>query len=333
MPFGHLRRRTFITLLGGAAMLPVAARAQQDGRVRRVCNLQSGTEDDKALQARLGAMRDELARLGWVEGRNLRTDLRYAGGDLARMRAIAAEFVSLSPDVIVTASVAATRAVQQQTRTIPIVFFYVGDPVENGLVASLARPEANATGFTNLYSTVAGRWVELLKEAAPRLNRAAVVFNPDIRVESYLSSIEAAASALGMSAIRTAARSPLEVERALAPLATGPDLGLIVVPPLPTTAMRHMILRVAAQHQLPAIYSVKDYVTDEGGLMSYGPDYVDLSRRGAAYVDRLLRGGKPGDLPVQFPTKFELIVNLKTAKALGLTIPETVLARADEVIE
>jgi putative ABC transport system substrate-binding protein len=295
--------------------------------------LQSGTEDDKALVARVAAMRDELTRLGWVEGRNLRTDVRYAGGDPARMRTIAAEFVSLSPDVIVTASVAATRAVQQQTRTIPIVFLFVGDPIENGLVASLARPEANATGITNLYSTVAGRWVELLKEAAPRLHRAAVVFNPDTPVESYLRSIEAAAAALGISAIRTAASSPTEVERSLGVLATEPDLGLIVVPPVPTSATRDMILRVAAQHRLPAIYSLKEYVTDEDGLMSYGSNYVDLSRLGATYVDRILRGAKPGDLPVQFPTKFELVINLKAAKAIGLAIPAAFLLRADEVIE
>jgi putative ABC transport system substrate-binding protein len=328
-----MRRREFIAGLGAAATWPRVARAQQDGRVRRVCSLQSGTEDDKALVARVAAMRDELTRLGWVEGRNLRTDVRYAGGDPARMRTIAAEFVSLSPDVIVTASVAATRAVQQQTRTIPIVFLFVGDPIENGLVASLARPEANATGITNLYSTVAGRWVELLKEAAPRLHRAAVVFNPDTPVESYLRSIEAAAAALGISAIRTAASSPTEVERSLGVLATEPDLGLIVVPPVPTSATRDMILRVAAQHRLPAIYSLKEYVTDEDGLMSYGSNYVDLSRLGATYVDRILRGAKPGDLPVQFPTKFELVINLKAAKAIGLTIPESFLTRADEVIE
>ena len=234
---------------------------------------------------------------------------------------------------IVTASVAATRAVEQQTRTIPIVFLFVGDPVENGLVASLARPEANATGITNLYSTVAGRWVELLKEAAPRLNRAAAVFNPDTPVESYLRSIDAAASALGISAIRTAARSPLEVERSLGALATEPDLGLIVVPPVATSAMRDTILRVVAQHRLPAIYSLKEDVIDEGGLMSYGSNYVDLSRRGATYVDRILRGAKPGDLPVQFPTKFELVINLKAAKAIGLAIPAAFLLRADEVIE
>jgi putative ABC transport system substrate-binding protein len=319
--------------LGCSVAWPAMARAQQGERVRRVCSLRSASEDDKGQQAQIAAMRDELAHLGWVEGHNLRTDMRYAGGDPARMRTIAAEFVGLSPDVIVVSSVAATRAVQQQTRTIPIVFLFVGDPVENGLVASLARPEANATGFTNLYATIAGKWVELLKQVVPRLNRVALLFNQDTPVESYLSSIEATASALGISAIRTAVRSPLDVVPALDALAAEPDLGLIVVPPVLTTAMRDMLLRVAAEHRLPAIYGLKDYVTDEGGLMSYGPDYVDLSRRGASYVDRILRGAKPGDLPVQFPTKFDLVINIKTAKALGLTIPQTLLATADEVIQ
>lgn len=327
-----MRRRAFIAGLGCTAAWPVMARAQGE-RIRLVCHLQPGSEDDKVRQAWVASQRDELARLGWVEGRNLRFDVRYAGGDLVRTRKIAAEFVSLSPDVIVVSSVAATKAVQQNTRTIPILFFLVGDPVQNGLVASLARPEANATGFTNLYASIAGKWVELLKAIAPRLNRVAAVYNPDTPVESYLVSIEAAASALGISAIRTPARDPLELVRALDALAAEPDLGLILVPPAPDAAARQVILRLATKHRLPAIYSFKDDVTDGGGLMSYGTDYRELFSRGGTYVDRILRGAKPSDLPVQFPTKFELVVNLKAAKAIGLTIPESILLQANELIE
>jgi putative ABC transport system substrate-binding protein len=328
-----MKRREFVAGLGSAAAWPLAARAQQSERVRLVCHLQPGSEDDEVRRSWVAAQRDELARLGWVEGRNLRFDVRYAGGNLARTREIASDFVSLSPDVIVVSSVAATKAVQQKTRTIPIVFLLVGDPVENGLVASLARPEANATGFTNLYASIAGKWVELLKAVAPRLHRVAVIYNPDTPVESYLVSIEAAASALGMSAIRTAARDPLELVRAIDALAGEPDLGLIEVPPAPDAAARQVILRLATKHRLPAVYGLRDDVTDAGGLMSYGTNYAELFRRGATYVDRILRGAKPSELPVQFPTRFELVVNLKAANAIGLTVPPEFLLRADQVVE
>jgi putative ABC transport system substrate-binding protein len=328
-----MRRRSFITLLGGAAAAwPSAVRAQQGGRVRRVGNLQSESEDDPAMQANVAAWRQELAKLGWVEGRNLRVDLRYTAGDPDRMRVSARELLSVGPDVILVSGAATTRIVQQQTRTIPIVFVQVGDPVENGLVTSLARPESNTTGITNLYASIAGKWVELLRDAAPRVARVALVFNPDTAPESYLTSVETVASALGVPAIRTPVRNPLDVVRALDAFAAQPNGGVIGVPPYGASSTRDMIIRLAAQHRLPSIYSGR-FAAAAGGMMAYGTDSVDLYRRAASYVDRILRGAKPGDLPVQYPTKFELVINLKTAKAIGLTIPEAFLLRADEVIE
>jgi putative ABC transport system substrate-binding protein len=327
-----MQRREFITLIGGVAAWPLEVRAQQDGRVRRVGMLQSASEDDPVMQAYMAAWRQELAKLGWVEGRNLRIDLRHTHGDLDLTRAYAAELVGFDPDVISVGGQVGTRLLQLQTQTIPLVFVQVGDPVANGLVRSLARPDGNTTGITNLYASIAGKWVELLREAAPSVARVALVFNPDAAPESYLTSIETAASALGVPAIRTKVRNPLDVVRALDAFAAEPNGGLIGIPPFGAAATRDMIIRLGTEHRLPSIYSGRFEVAT-GGMMAYGTDAVDLYRRAASYVDRILRGAKPGDLPVQYPTQFNLVINLKIAKTIGLTIPQTLLLRADELIE
>jgi putative ABC transport system substrate-binding protein len=333
-----MKRREFITLLGGAAAPVIlrlrAARAEQDGGMRRIGWLVGGVETDRARQADLGALRESLAKLGWSEGRDLRIDLRW-GDDLDRLGAYATELVSLAPDVIVTNGVAAMRALQQRTQTIPIVFTGGPDPVAAGLLRNVARPEGNITGFSTLEPSVAGKWLELLKEAAPRLARVAVIFNVELSssvASGYVSSIEAAAPAAGVQAIQTPVRNAVDIVHAIDAFAAEPNGGLLVLPPPPTTTIRETILQLAAQHRLPAIYpSLADAAA--GGLLAYATDRVDQYRRAASYVDRILRGAKVADLPVQFPTKFELIINLKTAKALGLTVPLSLLTRADEVIE
>jgi putative tryptophan/tyrosine transport system substrate-binding protein len=330
-----MRRREFITLLGGAAAAwPHSARAQQDGGMRRIGWLIGGAENDRARQANLGALQESLAKLGWNEGRNLRIDLRW-GDDVNRLDAYATELVRLAPDVIVTNGGTAIRALQQQTKTIPIVFTGGPDPVATGLVRNIARPEGNITGFSTLEPSVAGKWLELLKEAAPRLARVAVIFDAELSssvVPSYLGSIETAAPTAGVQTIKTPVRNAVDIVHAIDLFAAEPNGGLLVLPPPPTTTIRETILQLAAQHRLPAIYpSLADVAA--GGLLAYAPDRVDQYRRAASYVDRILRGAKVAALPVQFPTKFELIVNLKTAKALGLTIPEAFLLHADELIE
>jgi putative ABC transport system substrate-binding protein len=277
------------------------------------------------------ALGEGLAKLGWIEGRNLRTDLRVTLSDPDRLRAYAVELVSLAPDVIVTSSRPATTAVQEQTKTIPIVFTAGNDPVTEGVVQNIARPEGNTTGFTSTVDSLSGKWLELLKEAAPHITRVALVFNPQTVNVGYFRPIEAAAPLLGVQALKTPVRDPLELVRAIDAFAAEPNGGLLVVPVLPADSY-HMLHRVAAQHRLPAIHAGRNGVNG-GGLMGYGADLPDLYRRAASYVDRLLRGAKVSDLPVQFPTKFELVVNLKTAKAIDLTIPESFLLRADEVIE
>jgi putative tryptophan/tyrosine transport system substrate-binding protein len=331
----HIKRREFMTLLTGAATAwPLAARAQQDGRVRRIGWLAGGAESDRARQADLSAFREGLAKLGWIEGRNLRIELRFAADDPDRIRAHAAELIGLAPDVIVTGSGAATSVVHQQTHTIPIVFAAGGDAVADGLVRNIARPESNITGFSNREPSVAGKWLELLKEAAPHLTRVAVIFNPELVPTGpfYISSIEVAATALGVQAIETPVRNVVDIVHAIDAFAAEPNGGLLVLPPSPTAAIHNTILQLTAQHRLPSIYSSLDAAA-AGGLLAYASDTADQNRRAASYVDRLLRGAKVSELPVQFPTKFQLIVNLKTAKAIGLTIPEAFLLRADEVIE
>jgi putative ABC transport system substrate-binding protein len=279
---------------------------------------------------------EALAKLGWVEGRNLRIDLRFGEGDPDRIRAYASELVGLAPDLMVTVAGPATRAAQQQTQTIPIVFTTGGDAVAAGFVRSLARPEGNITGFSNFEPSIAGKWLELLKEVAPHLTRVALIFNPDLLgsaiLPTYISPIEAAAPALGVQIIKSPVRNAVDIVRAIDAFSAEPNGGLLVLPPTPTTAVRDTILQLTAQHRLPAIYSSLDSAA-AGGLLAYGPNNVDTNRRAATYVDRILRGAKVAELPVQFPTKFELVVNLKTAKAIGLTIPEAFLLRADEVIE
>jgi putative ABC transport system substrate-binding protein len=332
-PLGtSMRRRQFITLLGGAAAWPIAARAQQADRVRRIGVLTGGAENDQANQANIVALRDGLAKLGWAEERNLRIDLRFGGGDADRFRAYAAELVSLAPEAIVATSGAAARALQQQTQTIPIVLTGAGSSVEAGLVKSLARPEGNVTGIANLFSSIGGKWLELLKEAAPRVQRVAVVYNPQLLSgdSGYISSIEEAARALAVKAIKAPYSDAIDLVRAFDAFAAEPDGGLIVLPPAPTPA--GTILRLAAQHRLPAIYYNRPQAA-EGGLMAYGSNPVDRFRRAASFVDRILRGTKVSELPVEYPTKFELVINVKTAKAIGLAIPESFLLRADELIE
>jgi putative ABC transport system substrate-binding protein len=330
-----MRRRDFITLLGGAAAaLPLTARAQQGVRVRRIGILMTGPESDPMYQTYMTALREGLVALGWSEGRDLRVDARFVGGDSKRVSAYAQELVNLSPDVIVCSGALQTRAVQQQTGNIPIVFVNVGDPVASGVVQNIARPAGNTTGVTNLFLSVAGKWVELLKEVAPRVARVALVFNPDFPVSgNYMTAIEAAAATTGVKTTRTPFSNATEIERTIDSFAAEPDGGLIVVPPPLAWADRGLILRLALRQRLPVIMDDRLHAA-EGALLSYGPDSADLYRHGASsYVDRILRGANPADLPVQFPTKFDLVVNLKTAKAIGLTIPDSFLSRVDEVIE
>jgi putative ABC transport system substrate-binding protein len=330
-----VKRREFITGLSGAAVWPAVARAQQTDRMRRVGVLVGGSDSDPGFQANMAAFRDGLAKLGWVEERNLRIDLRFGGGDAERFRAYAAELVSLPSDVIVTGGAAMTRAVQQQTQTIPIIITAVGDPVVNGIVKSLARPEGNTTGVTNLYASIGGKWLELLKEAAPQVERVALLYNGEFTPHDgygYFPSIEEAAGALGVQTIKLPYRDAVDIVRATDAFAAEPNGGLIVVPPSPTASNRETILRLAVQHRLPSIFQDRFYAA-EGGLMAYGSDRTYGFRRASYFVDRILRGTKVSDLPVEFPTKFLLVINLKAAKAIGLAVPEAFLLRADEVIE
>jgi putative ABC transport system substrate-binding protein len=329
-----MKRRQFITLLGGSAVSwPLAAYAQQAERMRRVGVLIGGAENDQTNQANIAAFREGLAKLGWAEDRNLRVDLRFGGDDPDRFRAYAAELGSLAHDVIVTSGGAATRAMQQQTQTVPIVFTGAGGTVDTGIVKNLARPEGNITGIANLFSSISGKWLELLKEAVPRVERVAVTYNPQVSAAaSDISSIEEAARVLAVKAIKVPFSDAVDLVRALDAFAAEPNGGLIVLPPNPTPANRGTILRLAAQHRLPTIYPNRIQAA-EGGLMAYGSNPVDRLRRAASFVDRILRGAKVSELPVEYPTKFELVINLKTAKALGLTIAESFLLRADELIE
>jgi len=321
-----MRRREFIAGLGAAAM-PLVARAQQSARVRRVGML---TGLDQSYQAFAAAFREGLSKLGWVEGHNLMTELRFGAADADAIRTYAAELVSLAPDVIVTTTVPATKAVQQQTRTIPIVFVAVGDPVDNGIVKNIARPEANATGVTNLFASFGGKWIALLKEAAPRVERVALVYNPqfEFSFSSLFPSIEGAARVLDIQTVRIPYRNAGDIARAIDAFAAAPNGGAALLPPPAPPDTRETFYGLAIQHRLPTIGTAS-----EGSLVAYGPDVVDLYRRASSYVDRILRGAKVNELPVEFPTRFQLVINLKAAKAIGLTIPESFLLRADEVIE
>jgi putative ABC transport system substrate-binding protein len=321
-----MRRREFIAALCVAAACPLASSAQQDGRVRRVGILLRGDPTDGILQG------DWLAKLGWIEGRNVRFDRRFSADDPNRLRALADELVRLAPDVIVVVSGPATRLVLQRTRTIPIVFSNVGDPVAGGLLQDIARPEGNVTGITGVYQSMGGKWLQLLKEAAPRIARVALIFNSDLVTEIYFASIDAAAEVLAVKAIRAPYRNAAELERTIDTFAAEPNGGLLMVPPPPSGSTRELINRLAVKYRLPTIYPGKEFAA-AGGMMGYGTNTVELLGIVASYVDRILRGAKINELPVQFPTKFDLVINLKTARAIGLTIPETFLVRADEVIE
>jgi len=328
-----MKRREFIAMLGGAAAVPLAARAQQAERVRRIGVLMNLAADDPESRARNAAFLQGLHQLGWSDGRNLRIDYRWAAGDADRYRTYAAELIALAPDVILAAGGNTVQPLQQATRTVPIVFVQVIDPVGRGLVASLARPGRNATGFTSFEYGLSGKWLELLKQIAPRVTRAAVLRNPTTPAGAgQLGAIQAVAPSFGVELSQVDTRDAGEIERAVATFARGSNGSLIVVVDAFAAVHRELIITLAARHRLPAVYPYHYYVTS-GGLISYGPDNIDQYRRAAGYVDRILKGEKPADLPVQAPTKYELVINLKTAKALGLAVPPELLARADEVIE
>jgi putative ABC transport system substrate-binding protein len=327
-----VNRRAFIALLGSAAAWPLAVRAQQPGRVRRIGVLMTGVAGDSEGQARLTGFLQGLQEFGWTAGRNARIDYRWAA-DNADRRKYAAELVALAPDVILASTSASVAALEQASRTLPIVFASVTDPVGQGFVASLARPGGNTTGFALYEYGFSAKWLELLKEIAPGMTRVAVVRDPSLSFTSgELGTIQGAAPSLRVEVSPLGARDVGEIESGIAAFARGSNGGLIVLGSPVTLAHRDLIITLAAQHRLPAVYTTRYFVA-EGGLMSYGPDRIDLYRRAAGYVDRILKGEKPADLPVQAPTKYELVVNLKTAKALGLDVPPTLLARADEVIE
>jgi putative ABC transport system substrate-binding protein len=327
-----MKRRDFITLLGGAVAWPLAARAQQGERMRRVGVLFSFPETDQEAQARYQAFRGVLADLGWIEGRNLHLEMRWAGPDVERQRADARELVALSPDVILTISTNTTQAARDATRSIPIVFVSLSDPVATGVIVNQARPEANVTGFMSYEYSLAGKWLGLLKDAVPRLGRVALLFHREVAApyaSYYLRSAQQAGEPLGVKAAAAGVLDVAEIEPVIAAMAPPDDGGLMVLPGIRDVPT---IIALAAKYKVPAIYSGRSYVAN-GGLMSYGGDLLQPYRDGATYVDRILHGAKVSELPVQFPTKFELIVNLKAAKAIGLSIPEAFLLRADEVIE
>jgi putative tryptophan/tyrosine transport system substrate-binding protein len=323
-----MRRREFIAGLGGAVAWPLGAGAQQDDRVRRIGVLMTGDGNvpDFVANTGLPPFTQALAGLGWTEGRNVRIDLQFTAG------AGAQKLVGLQPDVILAYNTPATAVLQRETRTIPIVFVHVSDPVASGIVASLNRPGGNITGFANFEASLGGKWLELLSEVAPWLKRADIMFNPDTSPVSALPSFETAARTLKVVPSIAHVHSDVEIETAIIALGREPGGGLVVMPDVFTNVHRTAIISAAARNNIPAVYYLSDFARD-GGLLSYGVDLADDSRRAATYVDRILRGAKPSDLPVQFPTKYEMVVNLKTAKALGLTVPQSILARADEVIE
>jgi ABC-type uncharacterized transport system substrate-binding protein len=329
-----MKRRQFITLLGGAAVAwPLAARAQQPDRVRRIGVLMNIAADDPDSPIRLAALLQGLQQLGWTVGQNIQIDYRWGGGSAELMRKYAVELVALAPDVILAHSSAAVAPLLEATRTVPIVFAVVADPVGAGYVESLARPGGNATGFTNFEYTIAGKWLELLKDVAPGVTRAAVLRESAIAAgPAQFGAIRAVAQSLGVEVRPVEVRDSGEIERAITAFARGSNDGLIVTGSPAAIVHRALIVALAARHRLPAVYNTRIFVTS-GGLISYGADNIDPFRRAAGYIDRILKGEKPADLPVQAPTKLELVINLKTAKALGLNIPDSVLARADEVIE
>jgi putative ABC transport system substrate-binding protein len=330
-----MRRREFVTLIGVAAAWPIAARAQQGERMRRIGVLTINAEDDPEYRASIAQFVQGLASFGWTEERNIQIDRRYAAGDVERMRVFAKELVGLAPDVLFTSSTPASVALWRETKSIPTVFAQVSDPIGEGFVASLARPGGHMTGLTNFEPSLGAKWLEILREIAPAVSRVALLFNPQTSPGGgsyYSRPIEAAAAALGMQPITMPVHAVDDVEPAVKSFARDPNGGLLVLSDGFSVVNRKVIIGSAAQHRLPAIYFFRFFVTD-GGLVSYGVDRNESFRRAAAYVDRILRGAKPSDLPVEAPSKFELVINVKTAKALGLEVPPSLLARADEVIE
>jgi len=327
-------RREFVALLGGAAAWPLAARAQQSERMRRVGVLMNLSEDDLEAQRLVTAFREGLAQLGWTSSRNLRADYRWAGGDVGRIRTFAKELVELSPDVIVGYGTPVVVALRQQTRSIPIVFLSVTDPVGQGLVASLAQPGDNITGFAVFEISLGAKWMETLKQIAPGLKQVTTIYNPTTApyYALYLRAIRQAAPSFAVEAIAREVHDEADIESAINSLAREPGGGLIVMPDTFNMVHRQTTISLAARHRLPAIYYFPLFAK-EGGLISYGPDEIDMFRRSAGYVDRILKGAKAADLPVQQPTAFRLAINLKTAKSLGLTVPDKLLVAADEVIE
>jgi putative ABC transport system substrate-binding protein len=327
-----VKRREFITLLGGAAAWPLAVRAQQSERMRRVGVLMNLAEDDPESIARIRTFVQRLQELGWADGRKVRIEYRWAAGDTGSFHKYAEELLALGSDVILASTTPSLRALQNVTRSVPIVFVGVTDPVGAGFVESLARPGGNATGFINMEFGSSGKWLELLKEIAPSLTRGAVMRDTAAGV-GQLAAIQSVASSLQVELSPIGVRDASEIERAVARFARESKHGGLIVTRSPLSGVhRELIVKLADQYRLPAVYPFRYFVRD-GGLISYGPDTIDLYRQGAGYVDRILKGEKPADLPVQAPTRYELVINLKTAKTLGLDVPTTLLARADEVIE
>ena len=326
-----MKRRNFIALLGGATAWPLAARAQQPQRMRRIGVLLGIAANDPDAQTRLAAFVQTLQQLGWTDGRNVRIDTRWASGEAELIRRYAAELVALAPDVIFVTGAAVARLLQA-THTVPIVFAAVADPVGSGFVDSLSQPGGNATGFMQFEYGLSGKWLELLKEIAPSLTRVIILWDPETAGIGQFAIIQSVATSAGVDVRPVNARDATEIERAITAFARSSNGGLVVTQSVPVLIHRDLIIALAARHKLPAVYFERFFVV-AGGLISYGANFVDQYRRAAGYVDRILRGEKPADLPVQAPTKYELVINLKTAKALGLAVPPSVLARADEVIE
>jgi putative ABC transport system substrate-binding protein len=329
-----MNRRGFITLLGGAAVWPLAVRAQQVERVRRIMFLHGLAESDAEAQARVAAFREGLETLGWTESRNVQIKHRFSGADVARIQTYTGELVASAPDVIAASGTPVIAALKQATRTIPIVFSVVNDPAGQGFVASLARPGGNITGFSYVDFPMIGKWLEILKEAAPGVSRMALMFNPQTApyYPVFLREFGATATPLAVELSAMPVRNEAEIEAAATAFAREPGGGLIAAPDPFINTHRGLIMALAQRHRLPTLFGFRQHVR-EGAMMSYGPDSVDIVRRSASYVDRILKGEKPADLPVQAPTKYELAINLRTAKALGIEVPPTLLARADEVIE
>jgi putative tryptophan/tyrosine transport system substrate-binding protein len=329
-----VRRRQFVAILGAATLGgPLAAQAQPAGKTKHLGVLMGIAESDPMGQSRIQAFRRGLEELKWIEGKNLRIDFRWGAGDAGRIRAYAKELVNLAPDAIFVTNTPPTRALQQATRTIPIVFAVVADPVGDGFAASLSKPGGNITGFSNMDAVMAGKWLQFLKEISPSLERIAILYNPDTAAHSvFLPALEAGASPVGVTLVRATVREPGAIEGTIAALASAPSTGLVVLPDIFTTTNRTLIIASAARYRIPTMYPF-GFLAAEGGLMSYGPDSTDQYWRAASYVDRILKGARPADLPVQVPTKFDFVLNLRTAKALGITFPPSILARADEVIE